>query len=79
MTPEERSMLEQTLKLSQENNQLLHSMKRSASFDRTMRILYWAVIILLSIAAFFGFQTYLGSINISSLMQQPTTLVNTIK
>ncbi len=60
MTPEEKSLLERTYKLAEENNTLLHSMRRSARIANVMRVLYWVVIILLSYGAYFAIQPYMS-------------------
>jgi len=60
MTPEEKSLLERTYKLAEENNSLLHSMRRSARLANIMRIAYWAVIILASVGAYYAIQPYLN-------------------
>lgn len=59
MTPEEKSLLERTYKLAEENNGILHSMRRSARWASVMRYIYWAVIILLSFGAYYFIQPYL--------------------
>ncbi len=52
MTPEEKSLLLQTHELAQENNEMLRSLKRSARFSIIMRVLYWVIIIGISVGAF---------------------------
>jgi hypothetical protein len=59
MTPEEKSLLERTYKMVEENNTILHSMRRSARFANAMRYVYWAVIIALSFGAYYFIQPYL--------------------
>ena len=58
MTPEEKSLLERTLKLAEENNGLLKGLRRSNRVSTVMRILYWVVIIALSFGAFYLIQPY---------------------
>jgi len=58
MTPEERSLLEETHELAEENNKLLRAMKRSQRFASIMRVIYWVVIIGLSIGAYYYIQPY---------------------
>ncbi len=60
MTPEEKSLLEKTYKLSEDNNAILLSMRRSARIGTTMHVLYWVVIILTSIGAYYFIQPYLS-------------------
>ena len=45
MDPDVRLLLKKNLELSEENNRMLKSMKRSQRFNSIMRILYWAFII----------------------------------
>lgn len=59
MTPEERSLLERTHQLVEENNEILRSMKRRARLGTAIRVFYWAVIIGISFGAFYFIQPYL--------------------
>ncbi len=59
MTPEERSLLERTHQLAEENNEILRSMKRRARLGTAIRVFYWAVIIGISFGAFYFIQPYL--------------------
>jgi hypothetical protein len=58
MTPEERSLLERTHKLAEENNEILRSIRRTNRFSMAFRILYWAVIIVVSFGAYYFIQPY---------------------
>jgi hypothetical protein len=60
MTPEEKSLLERTYKMTVENNDILHRMRRSARFSSVMRYVYWAVIIILSFGAYYFIQPYVN-------------------
>ena len=62
MTPEERSLLERTHKLAEENNAILRSIRRSNRFGTIMRILYWVLIIVLSFGAYYLIQPYLQAV-----------------
>lgn len=62
MTPEEREMLKKTLELSQENNKMLHALKRSLFWGRVIRIIYWAIIIGAAIGVFYYIEPYLDGI-----------------
>lgn len=62
MTPEERSLLERTHQLAEENNEMLHSIKRRARLGTVIKVLYWAVIIGISFGAFYFIQPYLDFI-----------------
>ena len=59
MTPEERSLLERTHNLAEENNTLLRSMRRMARISGAFRAIYWIVIIGASVGAYYFVQPYL--------------------
>lgn len=59
MTPEEKSLLERTYKLVQENNEMIRSMRRMARVSGLFRAAYWIVIIGLSFGAYYFIQPYL--------------------
>ena len=59
MTPEERSLLERTHKLAEENNEILRSIRRTNRFSVIMRVLYWAIILVVSFGAYYFIQPYL--------------------
>ncbi|MFA6295022.1 MAG: hypothetical protein WC666_01200 [Candidatus Paceibacterota bacterium] len=61
MTPEEKSLLERTYKMVEENNDILRKMRRANRFGIAMRIFYWVVIIGASIGAFYFLQPYINS------------------
>lgn len=61
MTPEERSLLERTHKLVEENNEILRSMRRMSRISGAFRILYWVVIIGVSVGAYYVIQPYIES------------------
>jgi hypothetical protein len=61
MTPEERSLLERTHKLAEENNEILRSMRRMNRISGVIRLLYWIVIIGISIGAYYLIQPYVES------------------
>ena len=58
MSPEEKKLLEETLELAKENNQILHSMRRSMRFQRMMTILYWVLIVGSAVGAYYFIQPY---------------------
>ncbi|MBP6858651.1 MAG: hypothetical protein KBC33_02360 [Candidatus Pacebacteria bacterium] len=58
MTPEERSLLERTYKLTEENNEILRKMRRANRFSLALRIGYWVVIIVISFGAYYLIQPY---------------------
>jgi hypothetical protein len=59
MTPEERSLLERTHKLAEENNSILRSIRRLTRFGTVMRVSYWVIILALSFGAYYFIQPYL--------------------
>ena len=59
MTPEERELLEKSVALSEENNKILHSMRRTMHISTIMTFVYWVVIIGSAVGAFYLFQPYL--------------------
>jgi hypothetical protein len=58
MTPEEKSLLERTYKMAEDNNRILLSIRRSARWGSAMRYVYWFVIIALSVGAYYFIQPY---------------------
>jgi hypothetical protein len=59
MNPEEKKLLEETYEMSLENNKLLRKMFTIAKWARVARIIYWLVLIGISIGAFYFVQPYL--------------------
>jgi hypothetical protein len=53
MTPEERDLLTQSIKISEENNRILKSMRRSARFASFLRIVYWVIILGSAFSAYY--------------------------
>jgi hypothetical protein len=62
MDPESKKLLEETLHLEQDNNKILRSMKRSMFWARIMNIIYWLIIIGISVGAFYFIEPYLNKI-----------------
>jgi hypothetical protein len=60
MEPEEREMLKKTLELSQENNKMLHSIKRDMFWGRVVRVIYWIIIIGAAIGIYYYIEPYLN-------------------
>ena len=60
MTPEERHMLERSLKLAEDNNSILKSIRRSNRVGTIMRVVYWVVILGLSYGAYVVVQPYIN-------------------
>lgn len=63
MTPEEKSLLERTYKLVEENNGLLHKIRRAGRFATITRIAYWVIIISLSLGAYYLIQPYIEAVS----------------
>lgn len=62
MEPELKSLLEENLKLSKENNGLLLKLYKIQHWAQITRILYWFIIILVTLGAFYFIQPYLGNL-----------------
>ena len=58
MDSESKYSLQEILELTQENNKMLHSMKRSMRFARIMSYIYWAFIIGSAVGAYYLIQPY---------------------
>jgi len=61
MEPEEREMLKKTLELAQENNKMLHSIRRGMFWGRIIKIAYWVIIIGAAIGVYYYITPYLDS------------------
>jgi len=55
-------MLEQTMRLVEQNNRLLRKINRSMFWSSIFQILYWLFIIAVAVGAFYAVQPYLGMI-----------------
>lgn len=55
----DKDFFDRLMKLTEENNHLLHKMWRAARIGRAMRVLYWLVIIGISIGALYYIQPYI--------------------
>ena len=62
MSPEERELLEKSVSLSEENNKMLHAMRRSMRWASIIRGIYWVFIIGSAIGAYYFIQPYLDQI-----------------
>ena len=63
MDAESKKLLEDTFALAQENNKILHSMKRAMWLGRVMSIVYWALIIGSTIGAYYLIQPYVDAVS----------------
>ena len=62
MDPESKKLLEDTLALAQENNKMLHALKRSMLWSRVISVLYWVLIIGSALGAYYFVQPYVDQI-----------------
>ena len=62
MTPEEKSLLERTYKIAEENNSMLRSIRRTGRFSLAMRAVYWLVILGFGVGAYYFIQPYASSL-----------------
>jgi hypothetical protein len=62
MDEETRGLLKEILDLSRENNKMLHGLHRAAVWGRLSRLIYWAIIIMLSIGLYNYLQPLLTSV-----------------
>ena len=76
MTPDERELLTQSIKIAEENNKMLRSMRRSARFSSFLRVVYWVIILVTAFGSYYFLQPYLNAIIKSyNGMQQNVELV----
>lgn len=61
MDLDEKAMLKKALELSQENNKMLHSIKKQMLVGRIFRIVYWIVIIGVAIGVYYYVDPYIES------------------
>ena len=59
MSPEERELLNKAVGLAEENNQMLHSMRRSQRWSSIARAIYWVFIIGSAVGAYYFIQPYI--------------------
>jgi hypothetical protein len=62
MTPEERDLLTQSIKISEENNRILKSMRRSARFASFLRIVYWVIILGSAFGTYYFLKPYINAV-----------------
>jgi len=62
MTPEERELLDKSVRLGEENNQILRSMRRSQRLASIARATYWIIIIGSAVGAFYLLQPYIDKV-----------------
>ena len=59
MDPESKKLLEENLRLSQENNVILLKLKRSMQVRRFVSIIYWTLIVGSAVWAYYFIQPYI--------------------
>jgi hypothetical protein len=81
MESDEKEILEKTLELSQDNNKILHSIKRGMFWSRVMSVIYWIIIIGVSVGVYYYIQPYIDSLlnTYESVKGEIQNLSNTIK
>lgn len=62
MSPEERELLKKSVTLAEDNNKMLHDMRRSQHYASIMRGVYWVVIIGSAVAGYFLLQPYIDQV-----------------
>ena len=62
MTPEEKSLLERALAISEENNKILRGLRNSHRTAVFLRIFYWIVILVVSYGSFLAIQPIFNSL-----------------
>ena len=77
MTPEERSLLERTYKIAQENNEILRKMRSVSRWATAFKVFYWVVILGLSFGAFYAIQPYMNQV--LSMYSEAQSNIQTIK
>lgn len=77
MNEEEKKMLEETLALSKENNEMLHKVRGAQKQAAFFRFAYWAFIILAGVGAFYFIQPYVDSI--TGTAKEVNTSINDFK
>ncbi len=62
MEPEDKKILEETLALNKENNQMLHKLITYQKWNQAIKIISWVFIILTSLGAVYFIEQNLGSL-----------------
>jgi hypothetical protein len=62
MPPEEKELLEKSVSLAEDNNKILRSMRNSMRWGRIMTVVYWILIIGISVGAFYFLQPYIDQV-----------------
>ena len=62
MDQETKQLLEESVKLSRENNEMLNKLMRSKKLNVIYRYVYWGIIIIITIGSYYFIQPYLGTL-----------------
>lgn len=65
MDPEDRRLLSESLKLAEDNNRMLRKLYGAMKWGRVMRLVYWLVILSLSLGVFYFIQPYVDKISMT--------------
>ncbi len=77
MTPEERSLLQRTYALVEENNGILRGIRRANRWGIAIKIFYWVIIIGVTLGAFYFIQPYIEStLNLVDQAQESIRAIN---
>jgi hypothetical protein len=77
MTPDEKELLQKTYDLSVENHKMLRGIRNSNRWASVFRVIYWILIIGVSIGSFIYLQPYVN--NILNAYQSIQGDLNTVK
>lgn len=59
MDPESKELLQKTFALAEENNKILHKMRRSQMIASVIRVFYFIIIIGIAVGSFYFLQPYI--------------------
>ena len=62
MSPEERELLNRSVEISEDNNKILHSMRRAQCISSIISFVYWVFIIGSAVGAYYFIQPYIDQI-----------------
>jgi hypothetical protein len=62
MSPEERELLDKSVALAEDNNKILHAMRRSMRIAHTVTVVYWIIIIASLVGTYYFVQPYVNQI-----------------
>ncbi len=80
MNPEEKQLLEEAVKLSKENNKILHKMRRGQFLGNLFSYVKWILIIIITVWSWVVLQPYLDNMmNMYQQVQDATKSVNELK